>query len=155
VGRPDPSTLRREIRIAAAPGIVFDYLTNAAKIPLWAGTEAASDPRLGGAYRVVINPGHVIAGEYVEVLRPRRIVCTWGWVDSPTIPPGSTVVEIVLRADGRNTVVTLTHAALPERAHEGHTEVWDHYLPRLAAVASGGNPGPDPWSHDAPHATES
>jgi hypothetical protein len=23
---------------------------------------------------------------------------------------------------------------------------WEHFLPRLAIVASGGDPGPDPWT---------
>ena len=27
----------------------------------------------------------------------------------------------------------------------GHAEGWAHYLDRLAAVASGRDPGPDPW----------
>jgi hypothetical protein len=28
-----------------------------------------------------------------------------------------------------------------------HRTGWEHYLPRLALVAEGTNPGPDPW-HD-------
>jgi len=144
--------LHREVRIAATPDMVFAYLTDPAKIPRWVGVEASSDPRLGGAYRTVINTGHVIGGDYVEVVPGRKIVCTWGWIGSTAIPPGSTIVEIVLAPDGRDTIVTVNHAALPDRARGGHAEVWDHYLPRLAAAASGGDPGPDPWAGDSPHA---
>ena len=138
--------------IAAGPESVFSFLTDAVKMTRWAGTEAESDPRPGGVHRTVINPGHVISGEYLEVVAPVRIVCTWGWVDSPRMPPGSSTVEIVLAPVARGTVLRLAHSNLPEDAREGHGEVWDHYLPRLAAAASGGDPGADPWG--APPSTE-
>lgn len=149
----DPQTVRREVRIAATPETVFAFLTDPAKIVRWAGTHAESDPRPGGAHRTVINPGHIVRGEYVEVKPNRRLVYTFGWADSPGIPPGSTVVEIVLVPDGDTTVLRLAHAMLPAHARTGHGEVWDHYLPRLAAAASGDDPDPDPWS--APAGTES
>ena len=142
----DSEVVRREVRIAAAPETVFEFLTDATKRVRWAGTHAESDPRLGGAHRTVINPGHIVSGEYVEVLRHRRVVCTWGWIDSPAMPPGSTVVQFDLAPDGSGTVLRVAHAMLPEAAREGHGEVWDHYLSRLAAAAAGGDPGPDPWA---------
>jgi uncharacterized protein YndB with AHSA1/START domain len=140
-----PGAGRRQVRIAASPATVFAFLTEPAKLVRWAGTEATSDPRLGGVYRTVINPGHVISGDYVEVERNRRIVYTWGWVDSGGIPPGSSLVEIILKPDRGGTRLTLTHTLLPAAVCDGHGEVWDHYLPRLALAASGGDPGPDPW----------
>jgi uncharacterized protein YndB with AHSA1/START domain len=141
-----PDAVRRDVRIASGPETVFEFLTDATKRILWAGTHAESDPRLGGAHRTVINPGHIVSGEYVEVLPHRRVVCTWGWVDSPAMPPGSTVVQFDLAPDGNGTVLRVTHAKLPETARRGHGEVWDHYLPRLAVAAAGGDPGPDPWA---------
>jgi uncharacterized protein YndB with AHSA1/START domain len=142
----NPEAIRREVRIAAQPETVFAFLTDPAKIARWTGTRAASDPRPGGAYRSVINPGHIASGEYVEVVPNRKVIYTWGWVDSPRMPPGSTVVEIVLAPDGDGTMLTLTHRKLPAAARKGHGEVWDHYLPRLARAASGDDPGPDPWA---------
>ena len=145
----DSAAIVREVRIAASPATVFEFLTDPAKLTRWAGTDVVSDPRLGGTYRTVINPGHIISGDYVEVMPARRIVYTWGWVDSPQFPPGSSVVEIVLAPAGEGTVLTLTHGVLPARAREGHGEIWDHYLPRLAVAAAGGDPGPDPWAAPA------
>ena len=139
--------------IAATPETVFSFLTDATKMTRWAGIEAESDPRPGGVHRTIINPGHVITGEYLEVEPPAHIVCTWGWADSPRMPPGSTTVEIILSPDARGTVLRLTHAKLPADTRAGHGEVWDHYLPRLAAAASGGDPGADPWG--APPAIKS
>ena len=40
----------------------------------------------------------------------------------------------------------LTHAGLPADQVEGHREGWDHYMPRLAMLAEGKDPGPDPWA---------
>jgi uncharacterized protein YndB with AHSA1/START domain len=142
----DAGVLRREVRIAAGPATVFEFLTDPAKLVRWAGTEAQSDPRLGGTYRIVINPGHIISGHYVEVMRNKRLVYTWGWVDSGGIPPGSSLVEIVLHPDGGGTRLVLAHSLLPAAVREGHGEVWEHYLPRLALAASGGDPGPDSWA---------
>lgn len=150
-GRGDGEALRREIRIAVAPDTVFAFLTDPAKLIRWAGTHAESDPRPGGVRRTTINHGHVVSGEYVDVTPHRRLVYTFGWVDSPRMPPGSSVVEIVLLPDGGGTALRLAHAA-PAADQEGHGEVWDHYLPRLAVAASGGDPGADSWA--APAATE-
>lgn len=137
--------VRREVVIAGTPETVFSFLTDAAKMARWAGMQVESDPRPGGVHRTVINPGHIISGEYLEVVPSERIMCTWGWVSSLGMPPGSSTVEIVLAPDNRGTVLRLAHSKLPADAREGHGEVWDHYLPRLAAAASGGDPGADPW----------
>jgi uncharacterized protein YndB with AHSA1/START domain len=128
---------------------VFECLTDPVKLIRWAGADAVSEPHLGGMYRVVINPGHVVRGDYVEVVRNHRLVYTWGWEDSRGIPPGSSLVEIVLTPDGAGTRLALTHTLLPTAAGEGHGGVWDHYLPRLALAASGKDPGPDAWAEPA------
>ena len=68
---------------------------------------------------------------------------TWGWVDNPGIPPGSTLVEISLEERSGETLLTLTHSSLPETEIPLHSAGWNHYLSRLAAVAGGADPGPD------------
>jgi hypothetical protein len=54
-------------------------------------------------------------------------------------------VEVSLTPDGEGTIVRLAHRRLPGGAAEQHRRGWGHYLARLAAVAAGDNPGPDPW----------
>jgi uncharacterized protein YndB with AHSA1/START domain len=142
----DPDAIHRQVRIAARPETVFAFLTDPAKNIRWGGTHAEGDPRPGGTYEMAINPGHIVSGEYMEVVPNRKVVYAWGWADSPQIPPGSTVVEVLLAPDGDGTMLHLTHRGLPAAARGGHGEVWDHYLPRLAVAASGGDPGPDPWA---------
>jgi hypothetical protein len=60
------------------------------------------------------------------------------------VPPGSSVVEIDLYPDPAGTRVRLTHRGLPPPARAPHEEGWTHYVERLATVAAGGDPGPDP-----------
>jgi uncharacterized protein YndB with AHSA1/START domain len=79
----------------------------------------------------------------VELVPDRRVVFTWGFVDAPGLPPGSTTVEINLIPDGDATLVRLTHRCLTGEDVPIHRAGWDHYLPRLAAVSSGTDPGPD------------
>jgi activator of Hsp90 ATPase-like protein len=66
------------------------------------------------------------------------------------VPPGSSRVEITVEADGDETVVRLLHHGLPDGAAEQHGDGWDHFLPRLAIVAAGGEAGPDPLGRAAP-----
>jgi hypothetical protein len=62
------------------------------------------------------------------------------------VPPGSSTVEIELVAEGGGTKLRFTHRDLPgAETVESHAVGWDHYLPRLVAVAAGSDPGVDPW----------
>ena len=81
--------------------------------------------------------------EYVAVEAPVRVVFTWGWEGSEKIPPGSTTVELILRAEGDRTVLTLRHTGLPhERDAIMHREGWDSFTDRLRLVVRGQDPGP-------------
>jgi len=138
--------IEHEIRIAAAPEIVFAYFTDPAKMVQWMGTEATLDPRPGGVCR--INPsGHeAMLGEYVEVDPPRRVVFTWGWESAMfATPPQSSLVEVSLTPDDEGTIVQLVHRRLDPQALAVHRAGWNHYLPRLALAATGAGAGVDPW----------
>jgi uncharacterized protein YndB with AHSA1/START domain len=138
--------LRRELAIAASPETVWQYLVDPEKALLWWGQSIRFDARLGGEFRVDVIPGHVAAGEFVELDPPRRLVYTWGWEQGGPVPPGSTTVEYELVPEGEGTRLKFTHKDLPnQEAADSHTVGWDHYLERLAVVSAGGDPGPDPW----------
>jgi uncharacterized protein YndB with AHSA1/START domain len=141
------SVVEHELRIAAAPETVFEYFVDPVKMVEWMGLEATLDPRPGGVCRVSLAGGASVAGEFVEIDRPRRIVFTWGWeLALFSTPPQSTVVEVSLTPDGEETVVRLSHTRLNPEAVAFHREGWRHYLARLALAASERDPGPDPWS---------
>ena len=136
--------VEKEVRIAARPEVVFEFFTDPVKMVRWKGVDAMLDPRPGGVYRVNVTGKEIAVGEYVEIVPHSRIVLTWGWEGSP-IAPGSTRVEITLTPDGEGTILRLRHSGLAGEAALQHAEGWEHFLPRLALAAAGGDPGPDPW----------
>ena len=145
----EPEGIVREIRIAASPEEVFSYFTDAEKLVVWKAASAELDARPGGRFRMdVTGRGDVALGEYIEIAPPDRLVFTWGWEggDAPgPLPPS--VVEVTLSPDGDDgTLLRLVHRGVPEEIRGGSAEGWDHYLPRLALAAAGGDPGRDPWA---------
>jgi uncharacterized protein YndB with AHSA1/START domain len=138
--------LRSEIRIAAPPETVFPYFTDPARMTDWMGIAALLDPRPGGTFRVEANGRDVVLGEFVEVEPPHRVVFTWGFDGAdPFVAAGSTRVEVTLQPDGDGTLLTLLHHGLADPARDPHADGWSHYLARLAPVAAGRPPQPDPW----------
>ena len=137
--------VHREIRIDAAPATVFEFLTDPAKMVRWMGTEAVLVPRPGGAYRVNISGYERVSGEVIEIVPDRRLVFTWGWEGGALpVAPGESTVEISLEPDGQGTLLRLTHRDLPQGMHKFHRLGWGYALDRLARVAAGQDPGPDP-----------
>lgn len=137
----DPIVVER--LIAAPPAVVYGYLTESDKWARWQGSGAAIHPTPGGVFSLSMPNGASARGEFVALEPDQRVIFTWGWVGHPSVPPGSTTVEIELMAEGGGTRVRLTHHSLPPDEVPLHTAGWNRYLPRLATVAEGGDPGPD------------
>jgi uncharacterized protein YndB with AHSA1/START domain len=134
-----------ERRVAVPPEAVWQYLTDGDLWRRWQGAAVTIEAQPGGAFTMRMGDGREAAGRIVDVQPNRRLTFTWGWTDEPdTLPPGSTTVEIELVADGDGTVIRLTHRGLPPSAAPMHEAGWRHYVPRLAELATGGDPGPDP-----------
>ncbi len=133
------------IRLDSAPDVVFPFLTEAERYVRWQGVRAELDPRPGGIYRVWMDAKTVASGAFVEVDPPRRLVFTWGWEGNPSIPPGSTTVEVTLVAEGGGTVLRLRHSGLPDgEAAAMHEEGWVFFTGRLVTLMAGDDPGPMP-----------
>ena len=74
-------------RIEARPSVVFDAVTTAQGIAQWWGPDAGpvliaeADPRKGGRYRVrfrkLDGSEHESSGEFLDVVRPERVVMSW------------------------------------------------------------------------------
>jgi uncharacterized protein YndB with AHSA1/START domain len=130
-------------RIRARPQVVFDAVTTPEGIAHWWGPDAGpvllaeSDPRVGGRYRVrfrkLDSTEHESSGEFLEIMRPERIVMSWRWKGSRE-DPGESRIEIMLRAVPEGTELTLTHSLLRDeetrRSHEGG---WAGALDKLEA----------------------
>jgi uncharacterized protein YndB with AHSA1/START domain len=140
----------RELRVAASPETVFDLLTDAAAYTNWMGLGADFDARPGGSFRIDFGAAHA-SGTILELVPHRRVVLSWGW-EEDTIPmaPGTTTVEFQLIPDGDHTLVRMRHSGVSPALANFVAWGWDRYLPRLAVVAKGRDPGPDPVAGGTP-----
>jgi uncharacterized protein YndB with AHSA1/START domain len=125
--------LTATVRISAPPAKVFPYFIDPALLVQWIGEWADLQPEPGGRFALDIGKTPV-RGEYVEVEPPKRVVFTWGVPGKDSLPPGSTTVEIVLTADGPDTIVELFHHDLPAEETDGHLKGWMAMLDRLAGL---------------------
>jgi uncharacterized protein YndB with AHSA1/START domain len=135
-------------RIKARQSIVFDAMTTAEGIAQWWGPDAGpvliaeSDPRKGGRYRVrfrsLDGTEHESGGEYLEVVRPERLVMSWRWKGGIE-DPNESRVEIVLQVIPEGTEITFTHSLLhDEETRRSHREGWTGALDKLEAHLAGG-----------------
>jgi uncharacterized protein YndB with AHSA1/START domain len=140
-----------EAVVAAPPQEVFRWLVRPELLVRWIGIDARLEPRPGGLFRFEITEGEWCSGRYLEVVPGRRVVVTWGW-DSGAIPvpPGSSTVSIDLLEHPEGTLVRLVHRDLAPEVRRLHAEGWSRFLPRLAAVVAGRDPGEDPTRDGAP-----
>jgi uncharacterized protein YndB with AHSA1/START domain len=122
------------VRISAVPEVVFPYFTDPDLVTTWLAEKADLDPRPGGLFAIDVDGGHA-GGSYVEVDPPRRVVFTWGIPGDSDLPTGSSTVEVVLAAEGDDTVVTLTHRDLPAGKRPSHQEGWERHLAGLVSAA--------------------
>jgi uncharacterized protein YndB with AHSA1/START domain len=128
-------------RLAARPSIVFDALITPEDMACWWGPDAGpvliaeTDARIGGRFRVrfrMLNGDeHECSGEYLEFLRPERLVMSWRWLGGQE-DPGESRVEIDLRPIPEGTELTFTHAGLSsEESRRSHEQGWCGSLDKL------------------------
>jgi uncharacterized protein YndB with AHSA1/START domain len=137
---PESEAIVREIHVEATPETVFEFFTDSVKLTRWLAVEATVDPRPGGSIQQIhaADPApYIMQGEFIEVTPPQRVVFTWGFTNEDVgVPPGSSVVEVTLTADGTGTHVRLVHRDLPDSARGDHEGGWTAMLARLADAAS-------------------
>jgi uncharacterized protein YndB with AHSA1/START domain len=135
----------KTIFIDATPESVYRLLTEAESLMLWIAPSARSDPRSGGQLTWTHQSGDSVVGQFIELVPGQRVVFSFGW-DRPDVevPEGSTVVEIDLKPQRGGTLLRLVHRGLDGPMADAHDGGWTNYLSRLAALAEGGDPGPDP-----------
>lgn len=139
-----------ERRIAAPVSLVFELLIDPDELRQWLGPRECvvtcfeSEAHVGAAFRFRMQSPdggwYGADGEYREIVQDERIVMTWRWNEAPPGTPldrSETLITITLRAEGRHTVVTLTHSRLPDRASaDSHTSGWNDALDKLSERVS-------------------
>jgi uncharacterized protein YndB with AHSA1/START domain len=137
--RPTTPALEIETVVAAPPAEVFRYFVEPERHVRWQGLRAELDPRPGGRYWVELEQA-TAEGVYLIVEPPHRVSFSWGFVGHPSLPPGTSTVEVTLEPDGDGTRLRLRHNGLPdERVRGAHDEGWHDHLGVLAKVV--GQPG--------------
>ena len=129
--------VRATVRIAASPAEVFPYLVDPALIVQWIGISADLNPQPGGVFALDFRTTSA-RGTYVSVEPPDRVVFTWGIPGNDALPPGTSTVEILLKADGDETIVELTHRDLPADMRPSHREGWEACFDALRRAALAG-----------------
>ena len=129
-------TVRRVIPARAEA--LFDAWLDARSLGSWlrpAGvreTRAETDPRVGGAFRIVmvdVESSFVHTGPYREIDRPRRLVFTWS---SPATRFRDSIVTVTFHASAGSTVVEIHQVGLPdEEARASHDAGWSDILREL------------------------
>ena len=131
-------------RIAARPTIVFEALSTEEGLTSWWGPDdfpvlaARADVRVGGRFQVRFRSAdgleHICAGEFLDVVKPERIVMSWQWVanGAPEERGSTSRVELHLRPIDTGTELTLVHAALHgEASARGHERGWHGAVDKL------------------------
>jgi uncharacterized protein YndB with AHSA1/START domain len=105
----------------------------------------AIDARPGGRYRMTqiggcpeeiqpdVNFEWIMDGEFLEVVRPSRIVFTWNVNHDPPVVNNRVTIE--LREVPGGTEVTLTHEGLPsEQLRDGTDDGWTSLMESMARL---------------------
>jgi len=137
-------------RIAARPSIVFDVLTTPDGIRYWWGPDdgpvllAETDLRVGGSFRVrfrmLDGTEHESSGEYIEVVRPTRLVMSWRWTNGGDAAEAGeeSRIEIDLHPIATGTELTFTHDRLQTTAsRDSHEWGWNGAVDKLERHFSG------------------
>lgn len=131
-----------ELDLDATCAEVFGLLTDLDLLRRWMPV-TVFEAWVGGRFELEAR-GMVAVGSVIRIERPRVIAYSWDWRDSPLPAPTEVTITLTPRATG--TRLRLTHAGLSEEQQAGFAQGWDHYLPRLAAAASGGGVGRDTFA---------
>jgi uncharacterized protein YndB with AHSA1/START domain len=133
----------KDIYLDAPASLVYEFLTEPAKIVQWLGTGADVNPRPGGLFRIPMLGNDVVRGTYLEAVPNSKVTFTWGFEgEGHELPAGSTVVEITLAPEGAGTRLKLVHRELPADWLPDHSAGWDYCLARIQLVAQGGHASP-------------
>jgi uncharacterized protein YndB with AHSA1/START domain len=124
------TAIEQTVRIDAPPEIVWSFWTEPARLCAWWGVAAEVELQPGGPFRVEMEGGEIMLGEFTEIDPPRRLAFTFGWEGNEpgALEPGSSIVEVTLTPDGDATVVVLRHSDVPTTHAEDHGNGWAHYV---------------------------
>ncbi|SDL18114.1 Uncharacterized conserved protein YndB, AHSA1/START domain [Glycomyces sambucus] len=143
------ASIEREIRIEAAPEVVFDVVSSPEHLKDWWPDEAEYGSVPGAAGRIGFRneDGSVQWEQFtvVDAQPPRLFSFRWTHAEGETAAQGNSfLVVFELEPEGAGTVLRMTETGFRERGwteavaaqeHAAHVSGWDFFLPRLPAAA--------------------
>lgn len=155
------TTLKITRLFDAAPERVFDAWLDADQVARWMGprTMVAEcetlllEPRVGGRYEIRMRKADgsatTASGAYLEMVRPSRLVMTWGWdrnaecgrsgpASSPLGEFHETLITLTFRPVGKQTEMTIVHENFPDAdRRDRHQYGWSCSFDQLAEFLEG------------------
>lgn len=88
------------------------------------------EPRVGGAYRLLMPGGGVMEGVFSEFSENERVTYSWQWAGSDE----TTEVDVTFRRHGEGTEVSVTHSGFASStSYDNHASGWDNYIEGFTA----------------------
>ncbi len=97
-------------------------------------------PRPGDAFHLELD-GTVIAGRYIEVDPPHRLVIGWDRQGTDKVTPTPALIEITLTPTGDGTDVTVQLSGFSAEDAAFYQQLWARHLDGIAAVFARAEPG--------------
>lgn len=121
------------------PARLFAFWTRPELLCRWWPREAATDPRVGGEYRLSWpGMGWVLRGRYTEVRPGVSLGFTWRWEHEPDDVTRDVAISFA-PLGRRGTRLTLVHGPYADGPNEAalrqsHLDGWTHFLAQLSGV---------------------
>ncbi len=138
-------SIERQIRIDAAPDIVFDVVSDPAHVQQWWPDEARYEAVPGSAGEIVFTKDgerFPVAFQVVDAVPGRLFSFRWTQPEGePARQDNSFLVIFELEPDGDGTLLRMTEtgfrelgweAAVIEEVYQDHSQGWDYHLARLS-----------------------
>ena len=126
---------------------MFAAFTEKGLIQGWFGPEPMTVPHcevdatVGGKYRIEMHSSagavHIVTGEFKEIVAPKRLVFTWGWLNQAGRSPETIVILTFTPRDG-GTDLTLEQAGFAtDEFRTSHSGGWTSSWNALDAMLAG------------------
>lgn len=132
-----PHSLDRSLVIRAPRAVVFRFFTDSARFARWWGEGSSITAEVGGAMRIRYPNGVIALGEVTAIDPDRSIAFTYGYESAhPDLPPGSSLVTIVLEDHRDGTLLRLQHQLPSTKLRDSHAPGWRFQLSLFANVVA-------------------
>ncbi|MEV8629019.1 SRPBCC domain-containing protein [Streptomyces sp. NPDC051079] len=138
-------SIERELRIDAAPEVVYEVISTPEHLREWWPDEAELEPVVGGTGTITFGGHGTVPLTVLEADPPRRFVFRWAYEGEAATETNSFLVAFDLVPAGDGTLLRFKEtgfrergweAAVLEEAYTDHVRGWDHFLPRLVSYAA-------------------